>query len=50
MQRAAGWGRQSCLQAAFQAAIDAEQTAHVVRTYFCLAGIVQQRRDKVGGE
>jgi hypothetical protein len=39
-------GRQSCLQAAFQAAVGAEQTAYAVRTYFfpasCLGGIVER--------
>jgi hypothetical protein len=43
MQSAALCGRQSCLQAAFQAAV--QQTTHAVRTYssgFVFAGIPQR--------
>jgi hypothetical protein len=42
LESAAQWGRQSCLQAAFQAAVELEQTIPAVGRYFLVS-----RRNRV---
>jgi hypothetical protein len=36
------WGRQSCLQAAFQAAVETEQTIRGIRNYFLRLRVSQR--------